>query len=256
MKSKAALSILLMVNLFSARGQSTTVTEKNIVEISGDNLMMDYLKEGKNKYLVYVENANNAVINMSIWEREISFSEKNNEETIVIKQHWKNQDHTKTKKIYSINKRADFYPIFHLVEKGTGIKDAFDFKENLIKGTDSIDLNSKKDFSLKLEVPTFNFELDMETFQCLPYEKNTVFRINFYHPGGSKAPMFYDYEVIGEKVLDIVSAKKVDCWLLRVKYGEGNDTVFWISKKTREVLKVVEKWGPITAYKVKFNNNN
>lgn len=196
---------------------SPTFSQTRVVKITGNDLITNYLKEGTNKYLVYSENEKGSILGMSIWERTISFSKKNNEEVIIVNQHWRNQDSNQSRRINSINKRDNFYPIFHYSESGKGVKEAFNFTVNTIQGADSISLNSKKNFLLELKEPVFNWELDMELFQCLPYEPDTIFRINFYHPGSTMEPDFYDYKIIGEEILDMGMGCKVDCWLLKIE---------------------------------------
>jgi len=239
-------SVLIIICLFPAFSQS------RIVKITGNDLMTNYLKEGTNQYLVYTENDRGAILSMSIWERNISFSKKNTEDVIIVNQHWRNQDSTKSRRIYSINKKDDFYPVFHFSESGKGVKEAFNFTPDTIKGADSISFNSKKNFSLELKEPVFNWELDMELFQCLPYEPNTTFRINFYQAGSTMEPNFYDYKVIGEEMLDMGIGCKEDCWLLKIDYGGENFAIYWINKKTRELLKMEEKWEETKRYKIKF----
>ncbi|WP_299272588.1 hypothetical protein [uncultured Psychroserpens sp.] len=232
--------------------QSIITSQNNIVTINKNNLNTSYLTEGKKQYLVYRESKDGDVLDISIWERTIKFSKLNNKDAIVIEQHWKKPKAEKFRTVYSICQKENFYPIYHYAKVGTTKKDAFDFTSNHIKGSDSIIQNSKKDFYLKLKEPTLNWELDLETFQCLPLKKNTTFRINFYHPGSPNGPNYYNYEVIGEDTITIGSADKVDCWLLKIKYERDNHAIFWIDKNNREVLKMVEVWDGIKRYKIKL----
>ncbi|WP_298753983.1 hypothetical protein [uncultured Psychroserpens sp.] len=232
--------------------QSMITSQNDIITINEKNLNTTYLTEGKKQYLVYRENKDGDVVDISIWERVIKFSKHNNKDAIIIEQHWKKPKVGKFRTVYSICKKENFYPIYHSAIVGITKKDAFNFTSNHIKGSDSIIQNSKRDFYLKLKEPTLNWELDLETFQCLPFKKNTVFRINFYHPGSTNGPTYYNYEVIGEDIITIGSTGKVNCWLLKIKYERENHAIFWIDKNNREVLKMVEVWDGVKRYKIKL----
>ncbi len=233
--------------------QYNAFCQNNPLKISGNDLEVGYLKEGQNNYLVYVEKGDGTILDIAIWERNISFSKYNGEDVIAVSQHWKNHDSVRSRVVQSIVKKENLNPIYHYSENGRGIKEAFDFTENTVKGTDTVVQNDKKDFYLELKEPTFNWELDLEMFQCLPYQKSKVFRIGFYHPGGRIAPAFYNYEVIGEESIIFDGSKKIECWLLQLKQKDGNKTTFWITKNTREVMKMEEQWKGIRRYKIKFH---
>ncbi len=245
---KIAVLCLFLMNANISSGQN------QIVIVTEDDLTTEFVKEGKNQFLVYREDANGKALDISIWERTVSFSKFKGKDVIVVKQNWKNQDSVKSRTIFSISNKDNFYPIYHYAMNGRGNEDAFDFTPNEIKGTDSVAQNSKKYFSLELNEPTYNWELDMETFQMLPFENSKIFRINFYHPGSRNKPAFYDYEVIGEEALDVGSTDKIDCWQLRIIYEGKNSAIFWVDKETQQVLKMVEEWDGIKRYKIKFSS--
>lgn len=246
---KVFIALALMVAC-----QSIIFSQKNSIEITGNDLLIEYLTEGTNRYLVYIENEAGTVLDASIWERTTSFSKIGDEDVIVIEQNWRNQDTTKSRVLYSTNKKENFSPIYHYTQSGKGVKSAFGFTEEAIAGVDTVAQNSKKDFHMALTAPTLNWELDMEVFRCLPYKKNTTFQINFYHPGSPRGPAFYNYEVIGEEQLAGVAGHKIDCWLLKINYNEKNHATFWIDKKSQEVLKMVEQFNNIKRRKIKFHS--
>lgn len=73
----------------------------------------------------------------------------------------------------------------------------------------------------------------------------------FYDPG-SPAPRNVAYTVTGSAELEGNNNQKIECWLL-IREASGNKEIFWISKKTKEVLKLEqeigkEKW----RYKIKL----
>lgn len=81
-----------------------------------------------------------------------------------------------------------------------------------------------------------NWHLDLETFPILPYAEDITFSINFYDPGFA-APSRELYTVSGSEVIVGYGGQKIDCWILKHESEFGKEK-FWISKKTREVLKL------------------
>jgi hypothetical protein len=232
-----------------------TLNAQEVIKIGANELQTKYLKEGKNQYLVYVEKPDKSILEISIWERTISFSKHKDEDVIIIEQHWKNQDALRQRYIYSINNYKNFQPIYHYSKNGRGTIEAFNFEQDKIIASDSIANNSKKDFHKLLIEPTLNWELDLETFQMLPFEKGTNFKINFYHPGGKSDPKFYDYNVIGEEDVKVFDGETIDCWLLKIVYSENSCATFWIGKKNREIIKMLEESNGMKVYKIKLKSN-
>ena len=240
--------LLILVLLICNLG----ISQNDKINILENDLVMNQLKETQNKYLVYIEGPDGSIMDMAVWERNVSFGYFNNEEVINIEQKWKNQDKAKTRSIFSISKRKNFQPLYHYAASGKGAVEAYDFKETKIIGSDSIATNTKKDFILDLTEPTLNWELDMEIFQTLPFALHKAFDINFYHPGSKTPPSIYTYTVVDEKETTLANGMTTDCWLLKIDYDEKNNAVFWIDKNTKEVIKMKEVFGQITRYKVKF----
>ncbi|MEM8893369.1 MAG: hypothetical protein AAGC88_02255 [Bacteroidota bacterium] len=230
-------------------------TSKDTVNLSGEDLLMSKLNNGTSKYLVYIEKADESLIDMSIWTRTVSDALIDGTRFMKIEQTWRNVNSDKERSLVSYCEWSDFEPLYHYVERteeGKELIEAFTFREKLIVGTDSVDNNSKLDFSLKLDNPTLNWELDMEVFQTLPYEENMVFSINFYHPGSRKGPQDYHYTV-GELVsLPQHNGTSIMSWPLSIDYGNGNQATFWIADESREVLRMEEKFGGIRRYKIKL----
>ncbi|HPF09839.1 MAG TPA: hypothetical protein PKW08_10695 [Flavobacteriaceae bacterium] len=229
-----------------------TVLAQDTLKIRENDLETKRIKEGTKQYLVYIEKPDKSILDLSIWERTISFSKFDDKEVIIIEQNWKNQDTTRQRYVLSINGREYFQPIYHYSKNGRGIIEAFNFYRDKIVGADTVMRNSKKDFFLQLEEPTLNWELDVETFQLLPLENVRNFQLNFYHPGSKSAPAYYNYRVVGEEELKGTDGKRIPCWLLKIVYEEGSYATYWIAKNTREMVKMVEHSNGITRYKLKL----
>jgi hypothetical protein len=97
-----------------------------------------------------------------------------------------------------------------------------------------------------------NWHLDMEVFPTLPYKSGVTFIIPFYDPGTGTPFEKVAYTVTGSAELIGYNDQKIDCWLL-VHESKGNKEVFWISKKTKEVLKLEQEInGTLYRYKIKL----
>jgi hypothetical protein len=112
------------------------------------------------------------------------------------------------------------------------------------------DTADNKGFTISLQQPTFNWELDMETFSMLPFAKGKTFAINFYHPGSTVGPKFYRYTVEGEEKLESMQGKKIDCWKLTCYYDGANYSTWWIDKHTCTVVKMKERYNGRFRYKL------
>mgnify|MGYP005754456271 CR=1 FL=1 len=86
-------------------------------------------------------------------------------------------------------------------------------------------------------------------------KENTVYSINFYHPGSRPGPSARLYHVIGSEKIPTPNNSLTDCWKLRIDYGQGNYSVFWVSKKGHEVLKMEEDFNGTIRHKVKLGTN-
>lgn len=97
-----------------------------------------------------------------------------------------------------------------------------------------------------------NWHLDVEVFSTLPYKTGITFLIPFYDPGTGTDLETVAYSVTGTAQLAGYENQKIDCWLLEHN-SEGNKEVFWISKKTKEVLKLAQEInGTWYRYKIKL----
>lgn len=91
-----------------------------------------------------------------------------------------------------------------------------------------------------------------ETFPTLPYKTGLTFIIPFYDPGTASGYQRVAYAVTGSAELTGYDNQKIDCWLM-VHEAPGNKEVYWISKKTNEVLKLEQEVnGKMYRYKIKL----
>lgn len=247
MKIRIALLALMLVT-FLSNAQTDTIYHLDSRQIR------KYLKPSANQYLVFIQRKGDPRQSFTfIWSRDVRFVNRSGKELIEIDQKWYSSDTSRLRTVYSLMNASDFSPVYHHTKLNRAIE-AYDFYPDKIKGSDSVANNTKKDFLLPLNHPMLNWELDLETFPLLDLKAGKSFAINFYHPGAKGEPKLYVYKVTGEETLSVIEGGSVPCWKLRIDYDEKSHTVFYISKKGREVLKMEEEFPGGIRYKVRLSN--
>lgn len=248
---KIYLTVIFCLLFFA----QTRAQQVDTIHIDARELLTQTLKPSKSQYLVSVHTLNpERVRNLFLWKRELSLETRNGKEVIVVNQDWQGQDTVFARKVYSISEKATFKPIYHFAKSPRGIE-AFNFETDRIVGADSVVNNTRKGWQVALKEPTLNWELDLEILALLPFKEGKTFAVNFYHPGARSEPQYYLYKVAGSEMLELAGGQKVDCWKLQIDYGQQNSTAtFWVSKKTREVLKSMDTFKGGYRYKVKLSN--
>ncbi|MBB6612522.1 hypothetical protein H7F15_15865 [Pontibacter sp. Tf4] len=243
---KKLLLLMLCGIMFSA-----AYAQPDTVRVTGKHINTKHLKPGTRQYLVTISNPKNPkVLTQSLWNRDVRFEQVQGRERMVIRQNWIGADTLSNRTIESVMEK-DFTPIFHTSTSARGTA-AFNFYPDKITAADTARTNPWRNFVMPVPEPTYNWELDLEFFESLPLKPNTVFLINFYHPGSKTGPQYYAYKVTGSEKLPTINNQTIDCWLLRIDYSPENYGIFWITKKSHEVLKMEEKFNGITRYKVKL----
>jgi hypothetical protein len=244
-------SIILFVLLFTSALLSA---QSKPDTIRAGQFQLKYLPLGTSNYLVYIKNKEGAKRNIWLWERTTAREKFNGKDAIVIRQQWTTSDTGfNSRSILSAVNENDFTPIYHTSTNPKTGKEAFNYHSNEIVTADSVADVGQKNFKMPLTEPSFNWELDLETFPLLPLKEGKTFVINFYHPGGKTTPAWYTYSVTGSEKIMTHSGEIVDCFKLYTEYANnrGNST-WWLNKKTHEILKMEEQFGPITRYKLKL----
>ena len=239
-------------------GQST-----DTIIINQNNVATGVLKEGTSVYLIYFKMKKDSIRTMTqFWTRTIARESFNGADAITVYQSWEDKDsiiHT-TKSICESKTFAPLYQDSWWKRSGKITTSTFDFgnKKAIVDGKPLTEEDTAKNrkaawlsFVKALNQYTLNWHLDLEVFPILPYKKGRIFSIPFYDPGFS-APRQIIYNVSGEANLQGYDNQKVDCWLLE-HTDKGNKETFWISKKTKEVLKLEQQInGTMYRYKIKL----
>ncbi|MBV8256141.1 MAG: hypothetical protein JO154_26335 [Chitinophaga sp.] len=236
---------------------SCTQVQAQTDTISPAHIPLDtrYLKPGMRQYLVYFQKKGQEkqLFWMNIWQREVKTIMIDNTPVFETVQHWYSEDSTRYHEILSINSIADFQPLYHLQTVGNNTK-VYLWSDTDIKG-DTVSVNKAKDFQLTFDMPNYNWNLDLETFEMLPLAADKTFLIRFYD-AGLEAPKYVTYKVIGTETIQTLDHQSVACWKLftagespRGKYTQ----TFWISCKNHECLKEEDIIGDnMRRYKVKL----
>lgn len=220
----------------------------------------NFLKPGVHRYLVYFKKGKDSSrVNYQMWTREIKKVDYHGKPALSVTQEW--EDNTSiVHKVNSISDIKTFAPLYHETWwKGRG-SGRFDFNENKAYLNDALlteadTMKARKAVydafqAARKEEYVLNWHLDLEVFPILPYQANRTFLINFYDPGFG-APKQQEYTVTGSGTLEGFDNQKVDCWILQHK-SAGNNELFWISKKTQEVLKLEQEFRGQFRYKIKL----
>lgn len=245
--------------LFLVIFHSSFAQKKDTIRINSENIKVSNLKEGKSSYLVYFKKGIDASISdIQIWNIETKKDDYLGKKVYTIDQKWFFKD-TIVHTAKSISNIDNFKPLYHESWWNKRGKQVFDMNKNKlwiankeVTATETNDKNKEilNSFSSAKDSYFLNWHLDLEVFSMLPYKKNTTFLVPFYEFGYG-TPKNIAYTVTGEDDL-VYDGKKIKCWLLKL-IEDGNIETFWISKKTKEVLKLEQIiQGNMYRYKIKL----
>lgn len=244
----------LTVLVLLLAGSLNCMAQTDTINFSSKKLLTRQLKTGLKQYLVYFQNPGQPKkLNLSLWTREVKLIDRNGEKCFNVIQKWYGNDTTGYRSIYSINRGADFAPLYHSETTGASRK-AFNWYPDHINGADTIADNKQKTFAIRLDQPCFNWNLDMETYEMLPLAAGKKFVIRLYDAGFG-VPDDITFKVIGDEVLRTMDNQQVGCWKLftesdhdKVHYTQ----TYWISKKGHEFLMEEDSVNGMYRYKVKM----
>lgn len=212
-----------------------------------------HVKEGTSQYLIFFQNKKKAKrAGTFLTTQSVSYKTSNGIEAIAIEQKTYGSDTSAYFYEYSLVNRNTFNPIhYRMWTQRSGLQ-AYDFYPDKVVGSDTVAHNSKKEYVCTLSKPLLNWSLDLLTFPLLNPKKGKRYYINFYQPGSPKDAQLYAYTITGEESINGNDGQSVDCWKLEITYTETNKATFYISKRSNEVLKLVEDFGSGTRYKVRL----
>jgi hypothetical protein len=242
--------------LLNAKGNDT-------LKVTAKEIKTQYLTEGTHRYLVYFRDGKNSTRKyVQFWTRNLARARQNGQEVITVTQEWEDKD-TIVHTVQSVCEAKSFRPLQHQFWwKQRGGEVSVDLVANTLAQqgqaiTEADTAKAKKRMWAAFKSAEgqfyFNWHLDMEVFPLLPYAEGRTFLVPFYDPGTSSPFQTVAYTVTGSGKLAGYNGQEVDCWLL-THQTPGNKEVFWVSKKTQEVLQLVQELpNDVKRYKVKMS---
>lgn len=246
--------LLFAVSVFY--GQSS----REIINADNGKLLVSELREGTSDYLVYfTDSLKTKRSNGDLWRRTTKFRKLNSKE--VAEFTWLTMtEGRKFREVTNLVDRKTMAPIFHkTVYHETGIAEldafagvrAFDYKKDRMVASDSIANNKMKgNPPILLDIPIISWEQDLETYRILPIRHvGQVFDVAFFDPNEKKAT-YHTYTVAGKEMLKLNDDTKVNCWMLITEYPNNAYSKFWLSEKSKQVLKMEEFFNGRYRFKV------
>lgn len=225
------------------------------IKVGPQHINTKVLKEGTHRYLVYFKMKKDSVRTQTqFWTRQIKRTQYHGQNVIEVNQSWEDKDSI-MHIVKSISDAKTMQPIYHntwwkVQTSRNPVKmvtsSSVDFINKIVEDNSRqiVETDTAKKYKaiwsgFKSIENQFhlNWHLDLETFPLLPYKENVVFEIPFYEPGSASNLTKVHYKVTGSALLEGYNDQQIDCWLL-VHESPGNKETFWISKKTKEVLKL------------------
>lgn len=247
MKRLAGFTFLLMTAL-GCQAQVDTINPKTL------SLNTVALREGRASYAVYFEDSlGNRTSSADIWDRTIELSTASNgQKSYRFGWKWYRKD-SLTATVSATGLLPSFQPLTHEAEYTGGRTVSVVFNDNVVTVPDDKKRTARdSSFKVVLNPPAFEFPMDLELFALLPFKKaGQQFAMAFYEPG-SPGSKYYPLTVTGKENLALAGGQKAPCWLLRIDYAPGSYATFWITDKTREVVKMKEYFKGRYRYKVKL----
>ncbi len=264
------LCCLLLANLTFLKGQ-----KGDTLRITAKDINTAVLREGTHRYLVYFKMKKDTVRSMAqFWTRTIKRTNYNGIAAFEISQEWEDKDSI-MHIVKSYSDLRTLQPLYHhtwwkvLTGRNATAKTVsstvvnmkqktVEYNGRMLSDADTARQMKKiwEGFKSSAGKYYLNWHLDLETFPTLPFRKGLTFIIPFYDPGTGSDFQTVAYTVQGEAELEGYDRQKIRCWIL-VHESPGNKETFWISKKTREVLKLEQQFGAGAArYKIKLGFSN
>lgn len=251
-----------VVNLFLCAGIGLAAAgqKADTIRINPATLQLSQLQDGTSRYLVYFKMKPDAPrSNAQFWTRRTERTLFGNRPAIQITQEWEDKDSV----LHTTRSWADAQTgqtLRHESWWRTRGRSTFDFS------TGAADLNGqpllaadtarglmriREAWEKAVPVYSLNWHNDLEVFSWLPYQKGRTFLIPYYDPGGP-APQEVAYTVTGEGILTGYDGQPIACWLL-VHESKDNREQFWVSQKTKEVLRLEQVIkGTMYRYKIRL----
>lgn len=264
-------SLFLLGTIFILSSKDSTAQKSDTLQVTSAHINSKVLREGTHRYLVYFKmNKDSVRTQTQFWTRTIKRTHFNDRPAIEVHQVWEDKDSI-MHVVKSIADAKTMQPLYHntwwkvQTSRNNTAKTVNETTVDFLNKTVELNGNLLKDsdtgkqavsvwagYKSSLDKYHLNWHTDLEIFPTLPYKNGVTFVIPFYDPGTASGFQKTAYTVTGSAELIGFDDQKIDCWLL-VHESKGNKEVFWISKKTKEVLKLEQEInGRFYRYKIKL----
>jgi hypothetical protein len=250
-----------------ARLPLTVTAQKNdTLMIKPSDVNTQVLKPGMHRWLVYFKmGKDSSRSRYQVWSRKIDLLQYQGKDAISVTQEWENND-TVIHTVYTVCDRKDFSTLYQVGWSKTQGKVEFDFlkKEMRLEGKlwmQTTPLAPIKEEGLLLKKRSLNIRstgiLTLKYFLYFLIKTRSLLPSIFTIPG-FPAPKLVYYTVTGSGTLTGYDGQTIDCWLLEHSDTDRakNHEVFYISKKTKEVLQLEQEFGGRFRYKIKLPFSN
>jgi hypothetical protein len=265
------LSSPLFLSVFLFCASAIQAQKADTIQVTSANINTKVLREGTHRYLVYFKMQKDSVRTQTqFWTRTIKRTDYNGIPAIEITQEWEDKDSI-MHIVKSYSDAKTMQPLYHKTwwkvqaTRNATVKTVSETSVDLVKKTVTYngsllsDADTAKQakriwagYKSSIDKYFLNWHLDLETFPLLPYKKDVTFVIPFYDPGTASNFQTVAYTVTGSAQLTGYNNQKIDCWLL-MHEDKGNKEVFWVNKKTKEVLMLEQILnGSFYRYKIKL----
>jgi hypothetical protein len=242
-KTAVIMKLLLSLLLFVATVPAAFAQKGDTLRVKPEDLDIKGLQTGDYSYLIVRQkDKDSPATSMILAKMTIERQTYHDKPAIIVRQQWDRD--SIVHKSYTVFDARDFSTLLHdTYWRGLGYALVFDFEtrkfdsRDVIRAIpDSVKTSCEKEFAASFGKYNLNWHDDIVIYSMLPYKENRTFLINYYDPGFG-APVEVPYTVTGSGPLTDRGGEKVDCWILQQTDENGSTARFWISKKTKEVLK-------------------
>ncbi len=243
--------ILRLITLFFSLASLAASAQIDTINPTNARLQLSVWRDTSASYAVYfTDSTGRRTSSADIWDRHVCRIQANGHTHYEFNWQWYRRD-TVMVQVRSTGAWPSLSPLtYQATYAGRGQR-SYVFSENMVRIADSA-RHTRQDslFSVRLQPAAFAFPMDLELLPMLPIRRvGQQFAVAFYEPG-SISSAYYPVQVTGREQLALPGRARVDCWLVRIDYQPGSYATFWISERSRQVIRMREYARGRYRYKV------